>query len=114
MIGFHLIIDGILRNPIGRKEIEYLLKDLPAEIGMKILAGPLVVEGSSKNPGWTGVVVIEKSHIAIHSFDEGSKASIDVYSCRPFEKDLVIRYLDNHIEFRKVNTRMLIRSEEKL
>ena len=112
MIEFHLIMDGVLSDPIGKKEVDKILRDLPTEIGMEILAGPLVVEGAPCNPGWTGIVVIEKSHIAIHAFDEGSKVSIDVFSCKPFEKDQVLSYLENHIQFRKVNTRMLVRNEE--
>jgi S-adenosylmethionine decarboxylase len=79
---------------------------------MGILAGPLVVEGDPGNPGWTGIVVIEKSHIAIHTFEEGGKASVDVFSCSPFEKDRVLGYLEDRIRFGKVNTRMLVRSEE--
>jgi len=112
MIGVHLIMDGVLSDPIGKKEVEKILRELPAEIGMEILAGPLVVEGAPCNPGWTGIVVIDKSHIAIHTFDEGDKASIDVFSCKPFEKDQVLSYLEKQIRFRKVNTRMLVRSEE--
>ena len=112
MIGFHLIMDGVISDPIGKKEVEEILRELPAEIGMEIIAGPLVVKGTPGNPGWTGVVIIEKSHIVIHTFEEGCKASIDVFSCKHFEKDHVISYLENHIRFRKVNTRMLVRSEE--
>ena len=40
MIGFHLIMDGVLIEPIGRKEVEEILRGLPAEIGMEILAPP--------------------------------------------------------------------------
>ena len=112
MIGFHLIMDGVTSDPISRKEVEGILKELPSEIGMEIIAGPLVVKGAPENPGWTGVVVIEKSHIVIHTFEEGCKASIDVFSCKHFERDHVTNYLENHIECKKVNTRMLVRSEE--
>ena len=56
MIGFHLIMDGVLSDPIGKKEVDKILRELPAEIGMEILAGPLVVEGAPCNPGWTGIV----------------------------------------------------------
>lgn len=112
MIGFHLIMDGILSRRVGEKEIEKILSELPAEIGMRVLAGPLIVRGDPANPGWTGVVVIERSHISIHTFEEEGKASIDIFSCKSFEKEAVIRYLEKHIPFEKVNIRMLTRTEE--
>ena len=112
MIGIHLIMDGVLVHSVGEEEVRGALSELPAEIGMKILAGPIVVEGNPDNPGWTGVVVIEKSHIAIHTFEKGRKASIDVFSCKTFEKEKVLRYLEKRIPFRKVNVRMLTRTEE--
>ena len=112
MIGIHLIMDGVLDHRIGEEDVRRALSELPAEIGMKILAGPIVVEGDPENPGWTGVVVIEKSHIAIHIFEKGGKASIDVFSCKIFEKEKVLRYLEKRIPFRKVNVRMLTRTEE--
>ena len=112
MIGMHLIMDGVLRRRIGKETVFQVLSELPAEIGMRVLAGPLVVEGRPENPGWTGIVVIDKSHIAIHTFDDGDKASIDVFSCKPFDKEAVLRYLERRIPFAKVNIRMLTRTEE--
>jgi len=105
-------MDGVLARSVGEKEIERVLSELPAEIGMRVLAGPLIVQGDPVNPGWTGVVVIERSHISIHTFEEDDKASIDIFSCKPFEKEAAIRYLEKHIPFKKVNIRMLTRTEE--
>jgi S-adenosylmethionine decarboxylase len=78
---------------------------------MKIIAGPVVVEGNPCNPGWTGFVVIDKSHIAIHTFTEGDRISIDVYSCQPFDADEVERYLRAKISLTRVNKHFLTRSE---
>lgn len=108
----HLIVDGVLRRRVGKEEVERILSDLPAKIEMEILAGPLVVEGRPENPGSTGFVIVDKSHISIHTFEEGDKAAIDVFSCRPFEEENVLRYLEQNIPFKKFNTRMLIRTEE--
>ena len=112
MIGIHLIIDGILRHSVDMEMGRRILIELPALIGMKILAGPLVVEGVHENPGWTGFVIIDKSHIAIHTFYKGNGVSIDVFSCKTFDEEVVFRYLKKHLPFKKVNTRMLVRSEE--
>jgi S-adenosylmethionine decarboxylase len=112
MIGFHLIADGLTDRKIVKKEIIEMLEGLPSEIEMKTISDPLVVEGSSMNPGWTGVIVIDKSHIAIHTFEENSKFSIDVFSCKNFDMDSVLKYLRKRIKFKKLNFKMLKRSEE--
>ncbi len=112
MIGVHLIIDGVLSHNVDEEVGRRILSELPALIGMKVLAGPYVVEGVPENPGWTGFVIIDKSHISIHTFYEGNKVSIDVFSCKTFDEGVVIRYLEKHLPFKKVKTRMLERTEE--
>ncbi len=112
MIGVHLIIDGVLSHSVDEEVGRRILSELPALIGMKVLAGPYVVEGVPENPGWTGFVIIDKSHISIHTFYEGNKVSIDVFSCKTFDEGVVIRYLEEHLPLKKVKTRMLERTEE--
>ncbi len=111
MIGVHLIVDGVMEHPIGEPEVSRLLRELPSKIDMKILAGPYVVEGAPGNPGWTGFVIIDKSHIAIHTFDEGSLISIDVFSCKPFEADAALHYIRSQIALTRVNSQVLTRTE---
>ena len=112
MIGVHLILDGVLHQNVGMDVGRRILSELPALIGMKVLAGPYVIEGVPENPGWTGFVIIDKSHISIHTFYEGNGVSIDVFSCKTFDEGVVLRYLEKHLSFKKVNTRMLERTEE--
>jgi S-adenosylmethionine decarboxylase len=111
MIGVHLVVDGVMEHRVGRAEVSSLLRELPSRIGMNILSGPYVVEGAPGNPGWTGFVIIDKSHIAIHTFDEGSLISIDVFSCRPFEADEALRHIRSRIALTRVNSRVLTRTE---
>ena len=111
MIGLHLMLDGIMQTPVSGELVGSILRELPGRIGMKILAGPVVVGGHQCNLGWTGFVVIDKSHIAIHTFSEGSRISIDVYSCQPFDAEEVEVYLRGRIGLARVNKRILERSE---
>jgi S-adenosylmethionine decarboxylase len=111
MIGLHLMLDGVMQEPVTRETVDAILRELPGRIGMKILAGPVVVAGHPINPGWTGFVVIDKSHIAIHTFTEGNRISIDVYSCQPFDADEVERYLNGKIGLTRVNKHIMTRSE---
>ena len=109
MIGLHLMVDGVYSEPVGRDTVERILRDLPSLIGMSILSGPHVVEGVPENPGWTGFVIIDKSHISVHTFTETDTVSIDLYSCKPFDAEKAIAYLNNVISFREVSTRILTR-----
>ncbi|MBS7652748.1 MAG: S-adenosylmethionine decarboxylase [Candidatus Bathyarchaeia archaeon] len=109
MIGMHLIIDGVIKVRIDGECIAKVLSELPSEIGMKVLSGPYIVEGNPENPGWTGVVIIDKSHIAIHTFDYNGLISIDVYSCKPFDGDAVLRYLKSSLPLDRFSSRLFIR-----
>jgi len=113
MIGYHLMLDGVLNKDITRENIEAILSSLPSKIDMKILEGPVIVEGLPGNPGWTGFIIIDKSHISIHTFEEGDKISVDVYSCKPFKKTIVEDYLKSRLPLKSYNLRLLNRSEEK-
>ena len=86
-----------------------MLRDLPHRIDMNILDGPYVVKGVAENPGYTGIEVIDKSHIAIHAFDETKTISIDVYSCKPFNAKNAVEYLKEQIKFNKITTRVITR-----
>ena len=112
MIGVHLIIDGVLHHRVDKEVGIRILTELPALIGMKILAGPLVVEGLPENPGWTGFVIIDKSHISIHTFHDGNGVCIDVFSCKTFNEEVVSCYLKKHLPLKKVKSQVLERSEK--
>jgi len=112
MIGYHLLIDGVFGNPINGEDLEIILSELPEKIGMNILSGPLVVKGCPENPGWTGFVIIDKSHISIHTFSEGNKISLDVFSCEIFDEHTALNYIKEHITFLKCKSRFIERNEE--
>lgn len=87
--GEHITLDGyggkyeLLNN---KDVVLATLRELPSELGMHILAGPEVyfAKGNNiKDPGgWSGFVVIEESHISIHTFPARGFISADVYTCQ--------------------------------
>lgn len=109
MIGIHLIVDGETAEPVDIDTINHILTDLPPRIDMHILDGPHIVQGVPENPGITGIEVIDKSHIAIHTFTENNTISIDVYSCKAFNAKQVVDYLKKHIDFSAMTTRTITR-----
>lgn len=64
-----------------------------------IIDGPHIVKGDPHNPGWTGFVIINTSHISVHTFDIGCKVSMDAFSCRPFDKDAALAYIMERVAF---------------
>lgn len=109
MIGLHLMVDGETTKEISKEKIEHILTDLPLRIDMHILDGPHIIQGVKENPGYTGIEVIDKSHISIHTFTENNTISIDVYSCKPFNAKKVVEYIKNQIKFKEITTRTITR-----
>ena len=81
---------------------------------MSILADPVIIKGRPENPGWTGFVVIDKSHVSIHTFDEGGRVSVDVFSCQPFGAQEVRGYFEWKLELKRLNVRLTKGSEAPL
>lgn len=91
----HLIIRAEVNKPPTKEQELYMSEwfaNLIDSIGMKILKGPFVtyldVEG---NRGFTGVCIIETSHIAMHVWDEDSPGlmQLDVYTCGALDINIV-------------------------
>jgi|TARA_E500000318_G_scaffold107194_1_gene116183 S-adenosylmethionine/arginine decarboxylase-like enzyme len=94
----HLLIRTEVKKPLTT-EVDTInwLKNLVSKINMNILAGPYASKVSKKgNKGLSGVVIIDTSHIAIHTWDESDPALIqlDVYSCKHFKKSDVVECLE--------------------
>ena len=91
----HLVVDAFVAD--GRRlgdvaAIFDLLDTLPERIGMTKIAPPYVFRYSGVKPedwGVTGVVIIAESHISIHTFAEHKRFHLDVFSCKPFDVDMV-------------------------
>lgn len=105
---FHLICDlANCNNKIDNKEeIESFLKSLVSEISMNILDGPHIKEGIPQNPGLSGVVIIDFSSITIHTFTDTNESLIDIFSCKPFDKDKAADFCVDFFKADKENSRI--------
>lgn len=98
--GEHLTIDGYGgdESQLNSKEVvESCLSELPELLGMKKLMEPevLFVSGNNeKDPGgWSGFVVIEESHISVHTFPGRRFVSADVYTCKNgMDCEFILKY----------------------
>lgn len=97
--GLHLMMDMYHCTPevLNDKDLVLkILKTLPKKLGMKILLDPAVTfakpNGKRDPGGWSGFVMIQESHISIHTFIKRRFVTIDVYSCKHFDVQLAIEY----------------------
>ncbi len=87
--GEHVTYDGYHADPSrldSRQVVAAALSDLTVELEMTILGGPDVHYAPSTNGkdpgGWTGAVILQESHITIHTFPGRGFVSADVYTCQ--------------------------------
>ena len=55
--------------------------------------------------GVSGVVVVEESHLAVHTWPEHSYAAVDYFSCGEVDCDAAVRYLADHLAPSRVETK---------
>ena len=116
----HLIIDGYSSNPDILQSEEFiteLLDQYPAEIGMTKISPPYVLRYVGAKPeewGVSGFVLIAESHISIHTFVELRYVNVDVFSCKNFDADRVIKDLSNRLQLTEMEIHLLGRGVEGL
>lgn len=90
-----------------------ILEELPRVLGMHTLITPYVVrvpENDKKDPGgYSGFVMIQESHIGIHTFPKRKFVSIDVYSCKNFDTKKTQKYLVKAFHIKEAETNVIVR-----
>ena len=114
--GLHLTLDGYRCDQTRLDDMTHVfrvLDELPEFMGMKKLTTPYVVSASpndKKDPGgYSGFVMIQESHISIHTFPKRQFISIDVYSCKNFETNKTISFLTKAFDIRECETNVIVR-----
>ncbi|MBC8275009.1 MAG: S-adenosylmethionine decarboxylase [Chloroflexi bacterium] len=111
----HLIIDGYGDNPKLMQDEQFLyqlLDSYPAQIGMTKISSPLVFRYVGSRPedwGISGFVFIAESHISIHTFVERRYVNIDVFSCKDFNAEQVIKDLKDKFQLTRFSSRLINR-----
>ena len=89
--GLHLMMRvSNVRNRAALSDgesINRFLVELVHELGMNVLAGPMVTEeaGEPQKSGHSGVIILYESHAAIHTYSNLGEAFLDVFSCKPYD-----------------------------
>jgi S-adenosylmethionine/arginine decarboxylase-like enzyme len=109
----HLLIRALVdQAPDKEFDLDSALKDLVSRINMKILAGPFTAFCPNEgNVGFSGTVIIETSHIAIHCWNEPKPnvIQLDVYTCSDMAIKDVTDWLDENFGVLMVDMKFLDR-----
>jgi S-adenosylmethionine decarboxylase len=115
----HLIIDGFGKNKkILQDEsfIHDLLNAYPGKIGMTKISEPIVFRYSGSKPedwGVSGLVFIAESHISLHTFVERAFINIDVFSCKDFDAERIMRDMRDNFELTRMRSCLVRREWEQ-
>jgi len=120
MFGPHLTLDLYDCNKKRLLDLDFVYKvldELPNLIGMHKISPPQVmVQHPNPNTfdkgGISGFVLIEESHVSIHTFVAQEYASIDIFSCKDFDVQGAVNYLVNKFEAQKVEKHLFSRGKE--
>lgn len=106
--GYHLMLDcaGADHSSIlSGDNIAAFARTLVERIDMVAYGEPQVVKfGSGNKAGYTLVQLIETSNIVAHFCDDTDTFYLDVFSCKPFDNDVVIATAFEY--FKQVSERM--------
>ena len=114
-LGKHLIIDayGIEEEKIkDLRAIRNLLRDLPKKFKMRPLSDAVVKRVATDHyPDWgiSGFIMLYESHISIHTWPEKGYMAMDVYSCKDFNAQAIIKYLKKYWNCKRMKIRVVIR-----
>jgi len=110
----HLILYAKI-NKFPNKEEEKIVKDfmldLVKEIDMKVAKGPVSSWVSDAgNVGWTSAILLKTSHASLHIWNEWGILQADLYSCKEFDKKIILDKVKSTFDATLVKYRMLDRN----
>lgn len=103
MWGQHLVLDmGGCNENISRKgSIRAFVVELVDIIDMVAFGEPIIEHFATHSPeaaGYSLVQLIETSAISAHFSDHNRDVYLDVFSCKPFDRDSVIEVVDKYFD----------------
>lgn len=116
--GTHLTIDGYGCNPAvmeSMRKLEFFLRSIPRVIGMTPISEPHLIYHTAHHPddsGPSGFIIIAESHISFHCFPSKGYASVDVFSCKPFDPEQAGHVIAGFFGMKKYETRVFDRGQE--
>ena len=115
--GYHLVLDcknGRKLNEDSEEDIRTFIKELVDKIDMVAYGEPniayLPTPSRPECSGWSVVQLIYTSSITCHFADDSGDFYLDVFSCKIFDVDVVIDYVQQYFSPSTVKQTYLLRS----
>jgi len=111
--GYHLILDcaGCDQYAIRDRDVIYkFAKQLVKDIDMIAYGEPQIVNfGTGDKAGYTLVQLIETSNICAHFTNEDNAIYLDVFSCKPYDENIVINLVKEYFDAVQVRRTFITR-----
>ena len=111
--GYHLILDcydGDKDLITSADNISAFAKTLVKRIQMKAYGEPQVIHfGEDDKQGYTLVQLIETSNICGHFCDDSGNFYLDVFSCKPYDRNVVIALVKEYFYPKRITERFIER-----
>lgn len=118
VFGYELLMDCYYCKPNVCGNLNHCysyLNNLVDFIGMKRQEPPSIFRTDRKSfpdkAGLSGWAPLAESSIVIHTLSKHNFITIDVYSCKEFDKDKVIKFTKRYFEPKKIETRFILRGK---
>jgi S-adenosylmethionine/arginine decarboxylase-like enzyme len=114
--GFHLLVDaGGCNEDINNPHfVKQFIARVVRAIGMQPIGPPMVVyvENLPEGKGVSAVQLITTSTITFHGDDDGKKLFLDIFSCKTFNKDVVLTMVRDWFHPKVLHERLIYRDVE--
>lgn len=111
--GLHLTLDGYGGDPEKLGDLTRLfdiLEALPGEIGMNKIGSPHLIRITEPDvAGISGFIFLLESHISVHTYPYKRFLSMDTYSCREFDTEIVVARFRDCFDLEAVEPQVLVR-----
>jgi S-adenosylmethionine/arginine decarboxylase-like enzyme len=113
--GYHLLLDcscGDVYKITSKDNVYKFIKELVPAIGMVAFGEPWIEHFATHDPDKAGISMcqmIETSNITGHFVDKNGNFYIDVFSCKPFDHNIVLNIVDKYFSPHRIRTHFISR-----
>ena len=100
----HLTLDLYGCTPmslVDKTHLNATISAIPALVEMQQVSPTLIydiVTSAPEDDGMSGFIVIATSHMAFHAWPEFSMLNFDLFSCEPYDEQVVIAFLQEKFQ----------------